>query len=66
MSGDRKDRLDGLAVVLLLSCCALWGVNQVATKVALAEIPPLLQAAARSAGAGLLLWLWSVWRGIPL
>lgn len=63
---DRKDHLDGLAVALLLSCCALWGVNQVATKVALAEIPPLTQAAARSAGAALLLWAWSVWRGIPL
>jgi drug/metabolite transporter (DMT)-like permease len=63
---DRKDHLDGLAVVLLLSCCALWGVNQVATKVALAEIPPLMQAAARSAGAALLLWGWSGWRGIPL
>ena len=66
MTDDRKSHLDGLAIALLLTCCALWGVNQVATKVALAEIPPLAQAAARSAGAGLLLWLWSVWRGIPL
>jgi drug/metabolite transporter (DMT)-like permease len=66
LSGDRKDHLDGLAVALLLTCCALWGVNQVATKVALAEIPPLTQAALRSAGAALLLWVWSVARGIPL
>jgi drug/metabolite transporter (DMT)-like permease len=64
--GGRKDRLDALAVALLLACCALWGVNQVATKVALAEIPPLTQAAARSAGAALLLWLWSGARGIAL
>jgi drug/metabolite transporter (DMT)-like permease len=62
----RKERLDALAVGLLLLCCALWGVNQVATKVALVDIPPLTQAAARSAGAALLLWLWSVARGIPL
>ena len=63
---DRKDRLDGLAVVLLLGCCALWGVNQVATKVALADIPPLTQAAARSGGAALLLWSWAVHRGVAL
>jgi drug/metabolite transporter (DMT)-like permease len=63
---QRKPHLDGLAVALLLGCCALWGFNQVATKVALADIPPLTQAAARSAGAALLLWAWSAWRGIAL
>ncbi|ODU09629.1 MAG: multidrug DMT transporter permease [Rubrivivax sp. SCN 71-131] len=66
MSDDRKDRLDGLAVALLLTCCALWGINQVAMKVALAEIPPLTQSALRSAVAGLLLWGWSLARGIAL
>jgi len=63
---DRRDRLDALAIALLLACSALWGVNQVATKVALVEIPPLLQAAARSVGAALLLWAWSHWRGVAL
>ena len=63
---DRKDHVDGLAVVLVLGCCLLWGVNQVAMKLALAEIPPLTQSALRSAGAALLLWGWSVARGIPL
>lgn len=63
---DRKDHLDGLAVGLLLLCCVLWGVNQVATKVALVDIPPLTQAAARSAGAALLLWAWARARGIAL
>ena len=66
MSEDRKDRLDTRAVVLLLTCCALWGLNQVATKVALAEIPPLLQAALRSLGAALLVAAWAAWRGIAL
>lgn len=61
---ERKDRLDGLAVVLLLACCALWGVSQVAMKAALAELPPLTQSALRSAGAALLLWGWSGARGI--
>jgi len=66
MTDDRKDRLDALAVALLLGCCGLWGLGQVATKLALVEIPPLMQAAARSLGAALLLALWSRARGIVL
>ncbi|MDP1533997.1 MAG: DMT family transporter, partial [Rubrivivax sp.] len=62
----RKEQLDALAVTLLLLCSALWGLNQVATKVALAEIPPLLQASARSLGAAALLMLWARWRGLRL
>ena len=52
--------------IMLVLCAALWGLNQVATKVALADVPPLTQAALRSAGAALLLWAWSVHRGVPL
>jgi len=63
---QRKPRLDALAVLLLVGCCLLWGVNQVAAKVALAEIPPLMQAAARSLGAAVLLALWSRARGLDL
>ncbi|MDH4050486.1 MAG: DMT family transporter [Rubrivivax sp.] len=63
---DRKTHLDPRAVWLVLTCAALWGLNQVASKVALAEIPPLTQAAARSAGAALLLALWSHARGLPV
>ncbi len=62
----RKTTLDPLAITLLVLCCALWGLNQVATKVTLAEIPPLMQAASRSLGAALLLALWARARGIPL
>jgi len=43
--------------------CALWGVQQVAVKVANSGISPILQAGLRSAGAVLLLWAWSAWRG---
>ena len=63
---DRHTSLDARAVVLVIVCTALWGVNQVATKVALAEIPPLGQAAARSLGAALLLVLWAAARGLPV
>ncbi|MBX3599511.1 MAG: DMT family transporter [Rubrivivax sp.] len=66
MSSDRKPHLDTRAVVLLLACCAVWGLGQVATKLALAEIPPLMQSAVRSAGAAVLLLAWSAWRGVPV
>lgn len=62
----RRTQLDGRAIALLVMCCALWGLNQVATKVALAEIPPLAQAGARSLGAALLLALWARWRGLSI
>jgi len=63
---DRKSHLDGLAVGALVGCCFLWGLNQVAAKAALPEIPALWQAAARSLGGTLLVWLWARWRGIAL
>ncbi|MFY7857474.1 MAG: DMT family transporter [Rubrivivax sp.] len=62
----RRARLDGLAVALLVTCCALWGVNQVAAKVALVDLPPLLQAGLRSAGAAVLVVIWARWRGLRL
>lgn len=46
--------------------CAVWGLNQVATKVANAGISPIFQAGLRSFGALVLLWAWSAWRGIKL
>lgn len=66
MTDGRRQELDATAVALLLTCCLIWGVNQVAAKVALAEIPPLMQAGARSAGAAVLIVLWARWRGLVL
>ncbi len=66
MNDGRKSQLDRLAVVLLLMCCSIWGLAQVAAKVALADIPPLLQVGLRSLGAALLLVAWSQWRGLPI
>jgi len=63
---ERKSHLDAIAVSCLLLCCTLWGLNQVAAKVTLSEIPPLMQASARSLGAALLVALWAAGRGIPL
>jgi len=63
---ERRARLDGLAVVALLGCCAVWGLGQVASKTTLVEVPPLMQAAVRSIGAAVLVALWAHWRGIRL
>ncbi|RQP22334.1 DMT family transporter [Piscinibacter terrae] len=63
---QRKAHLDAVAVVSLVGCCFLWGLNQVAAKAALPEVPALQQAAVRSLGGALLVWLWAAWRGLPL
>lgn len=63
---ERKQHLDSTAVVILLGCCVLWGLNQVAAKAALTEIGPLWQAALRSGLAGALVWAFAAARGIAL
>jgi drug/metabolite transporter (DMT)-like permease len=63
---DRKSHLDTLAVIAVVVCCFLWGLNQVAAKVALAEVAPLWQATIRSFGGALLVWGWARYRGIAL
>jgi drug/metabolite transporter (DMT)-like permease len=39
------------AIALMLMLCFTWGFNQVAVKLVLPEVPPMLQATIRSAGA---------------
>ena len=63
---ERKTTIDGAAVAVLVFCCFLWGLNQVAAKAALPEIPALWQATARSVVGGALVWLWARARRIPL
>ena len=63
---ERKSHLDALAVGSLVFCCFLWGLNQVAAKAALPEVPALWQAALRSSGAAILVWLWALSRGTRL
>jgi drug/metabolite transporter (DMT)-like permease len=63
---DRKSHLDPLAVIAVVLCCFLWGLNQVAAKFALAEVAPLWQATIRSIGGAPLVWGWSRHRGITL
>ena len=63
---DRKSHLDTFAVVAVVVCCFLWGLNQVAAKAALPEIAPLWQATLRSLIGALLVWGWARARGIAL
>ena len=39
------------AIALMLMLCLSWGFNQIAVKLVLADVPPMLQALARSLGA---------------
>jgi len=49
-----------------IALCLTWGFNQVAVKLAIHDIPPLIQSAARSAIAALLVGVWAQLRGIAL
>lgn len=52
------------AVMVLL--CAIWGMQQVAIKLTLPGISPVLQVGLRSAGAALLVFAWARLRGLAL
>jgi len=58
--------LDAIAVAVTIGLCLSWGFNNVAIKLAIHDIPPLIQSAARSAIAAVLVGLWTQARGIPL
>jgi len=49
-----------------VALCLTWGFNQVAVKLAIHDIPPLIQSAVRSVAAALLVAAWAKLRGIPL
>ena len=52
-----------MAVLIMLSLCAIWGFQQVAMKAMAGSADPLLQVALRSSGAALLVWTYSrLWR----
>jgi drug/metabolite transporter (DMT)-like permease len=58
--------LDARAMLIMVVCCACWGVNQVAVKVANQGISPMLQVGLRSLLAGVLVLAWTRARGIRL
>ena len=58
--------LDPLAIALTVALCLIWGFNQVAVKLAIHDIPPLIQCVIRSVVATVLVLAWTQFRGIPL
>jgi drug/metabolite transporter (DMT)-like permease len=58
--------LDAIAVAVTIGLCLSWGFNNVAIKLAIHDIPPLTQSAARSVIAAVLVGLWTLARGVPL
>ena len=58
--------LDAVAAAIVVVLCLSWGFNQVAAKLAIHDIPPMIQAAMRSVGAALIVAAWAKARGIPL
>jgi drug/metabolite transporter (DMT)-like permease len=56
--------LGAVAVALMLMLCLSWGFNQIAVKLVLPDVPPMLQALSRSVGALPVLLIIGWWRGV--
>ena len=61
-----KHELDRLAIGLMVLFCSIWGLQQVAIKVANAGISPVWQAGMRSLGATATILLWVLFRRVRL
>lgn len=62
MNANRKT-LDSLAVTTMLVLCVLWGLQQVAVKIAVPWMGPILQIGLRSVAAAVLVFAVILWRG---
>jgi drug/metabolite transporter (DMT)-like permease len=58
--------LDALAIAVTIGLCVSWGFNNVAIKLAIHDIPPLIQSASRSLIATFLVAAWCRARSISL
>ncbi len=61
---DAAGPLDLLAISLTVILCLSWGLNQVAVKLALPDVPPVMQVTIRAIGATLMLAIWMLARGV--
>ena len=55
-----------MAIAVTVGLCLSWGFNNVAIKLAIQDIPPLIQSSTRSVIAAILVGAWTQARGIPL
>jgi drug/metabolite transporter (DMT)-like permease len=58
--------LDSIGAAIVVALCLSWGLNTVAIKLTLPDVPPLIQATIRSLGALAVVVLWCAARRIPL
>src|SRR5436190_1907629 len=58
--------LDVGTIASIVLLCMCWGLNQVAIKFSLPDIPVIMQVAIRSFGGLLIVLCWVRWRGISL
>jgi drug/metabolite transporter (DMT)-like permease len=63
---DPRQPLDATAIVAMVLLCALWGFQQVAIKLAAADVSLVMQAGIRSGVATTLLLAWAALRRVPL
>jgi drug/metabolite transporter (DMT)-like permease len=61
-----KTELDRLAIGMMVLFCTIWGLQQVAIKLAITGISPVWQAGLRSIGATMIVLLWCWLRGVRL
>lgn len=58
--------LSATAIALMVVLCLSWGFNQISVKVALPDIPPLMQATLRSIGGLAVIMLFAWFRGVRM
>lgn len=58
--------LDAGPILLIVFMCLFWGLNQVAIKFTLPDIPPFMQVGIRTGGGLLMVLAWTWFRGIRL
>lgn len=63
---SERTRPGAAAFGLMVLLCAIWGLQQIAIKIATAELPPIQQAGWRSLIAALLVLTWARWRKISI
>ncbi len=62
----QRKPLDSIAFATMVLCCFIWGFTHVTTKLAAADITPVMQSGLRSILATALLLMWARLRNIPL
>lgn len=63
---DRREAIDTAATLIMIGVTFSWGLNYVAAKLSYIGFDPVFISIARAAIGGALVFLWCLWRGIPL